>query len=330
MSLAKSDLESIVRACSFILKGEEERLLGLAVQIPVKKLSCYLSKLIQGEIVTSLKEVQSSKEKEIILVGVTVKYGEIEIDTYGKERIRFCNCNFENVSSITAKKTRVAFESCHFRDCVRELESQNNIDTEYERVKACFEGKELDYSINAIAYNAVICLNEAAFCNCEFERCGQSYGAFSGGLLSCQRGSIEKCIFKDCFVKVYTMFWDKKYPYVFHQYAALLLLRNFSVSACQFLNCKISGDVSSIICSGNFLMNQNQSPNFQGLSLIYGKDGKVMDSLFSECVISENSGGTGNKFNYLIYGIGVLTNRNHFTQCTALTEGKAHKWEVEE
>ena len=309
LAVDKKALNSITNACACVLgRGEEKLLFQYAADIPVAKLSCYLTNPIPGEVCTTLDDAKESKEQYVTIAGANVKNQEIDIDSFGKENIRFYDCKFENVSSMTAKKTKVEFEACYFGDCKRMFDERE--------VEFYEKFKEQD-----IATGAIFCFEEAIIDNCRFERCGQRYHGASGGLLLCEKGTISNSVFEDCFVNVYSFVNTISTHW---EYAAMLFLNEVSVTACRFLSCRISGN--GYKRSHSIIPGSRGASEYQYLNIIYCQGGNIEESEFVNC---ESSGLTNNreeKFNYVINIIGSMEKENKFLNCTATGNVGSAKW----
>lgn len=298
-------VDSIMKACACILKHDDEKeVLKYAADIPVAKLSCYLESPIKGDVVADIKDVRKSKEQYVTIAYQTIRNVEIDIDTFGKEKIKFYNCRFEKISSIKAKKTKVEFEFCYFWDCTRAFPEKHG-----------WEPKRDNIDIQDIYEGALFAYNEAYFESCIFERCGQSYHSDTSGMLSCKKGNISNCIFKECFVHV-NSFGAGSSDYTI---TSLLTINKVSISGCSFLSCQINGNENG---------QNNNCFESEYLSIIYCQGGNVEYTKFSDCVLSGISRKPfGSIHHDYILNISSATQReNSFNNCTCVANINSKEW----
>ena len=317
VDLSKKDIEYILKVTSCVLKAEERSLFKYADGFPIAKLSCYLNKAIKCEVVTSWEEFIKSKDKVIIAVGLCIKNTELPIDEYKKKSIRFLNCKFENVSSISAADTKVEFEDCSFLDCQKKYElryADSISNREKSHLHALFE------------------FNKAEFTNCIFEKCSHINNMEASEILKVNRGHIVDCVFQNCSIGTNSIVKETISTVYRYEYGAIIYAEKVSIVGCEFIRCVSNGNGAKchpLSCRLVFLgSGENFSSDYQYLHIVYCRGGNIEQCEFSGCECNGLSNERTKRYNYLINSIGALERNNTYSNCIRTNDVGTAEWEI--
>lgn len=171
----QNKLEQIAVLTKAVLEADLDLICSFASEFPVDTMFCYLS----GKVADSLKELEKIKGENAILYNALLTDKYIDIDHYGKKKIRFVNCEFTNISEIAASKTEVELVCCSFRAC-----SGN--------------GDEWKVDDRGRKYDSLIKMDKCIIGNCEFIMCSDQ-GIY---LIVINEGIIENTDFLNCSVRI--------------------------------------------------------------------------------------------------------------------------------
>jgi uncharacterized protein YjbI with pentapeptide repeats len=310
----KAEMQSIYQLVHCILTAEEKQIYQYAKNFPVNVLSCYLSKPISGQVVTSVQEISKVKDSNIIIYGVAFQNTEVQIDDYKKKKIKFINCTFENVTSVTATITRVEFDGCWFKDCQKEKEKEvkSKIDNS-NPISAVINNTTL-FGENFVSGSAKLFeFKEAYIQNCNFENCEILNDSKESIILKIEKGSVENCNFHNCSIKAKI------------NYGSIVYTEKVSITNCKFIDCRCQFYGNNTSRKGMFV------PLYRCVCIIFCKGGNVKKCKFLECICDlpdDRNYGTDIKASSIINCISAIEKNNTFEKCKSTSNIGSAEWRI--
>lgn len=285
------DIEIVGRIVKSILLMNRTELLEIVKDVDINNYFSYLGEEQSYYVVSSINEIKESKCSKILVYGDIIKNmtDVINIEEYGKEKIVFQKCCFENISGIINEITPVKFMNCKFIDCKHEnVQTENNSSGGFLfgghncRYK---KGGELLFFIDMKNVE----LENVIFENC----CIEGYQSNSSVIRLKESGAIN-CKFINCKIGIYIN------DYLAAGTGAVLKVYDTSIENCEFENCEAYGDTT---CCENFYY----------MRLVEAEGGQVLNNRFRDCR-SEN---------YMSYGMG--TSRHTFNNYIFAFDNKCYE-----
>ena len=182
--IPKNELTIICSIVKAILEMKMDELLKLSSKCDINQYISYWGGDFEYTVVSKLVDVKKTSSDSVMIYGAQIldQNEPIKFDEYGKKKLLFLNCHFDNVLSFESSNTMVTFKNCKIENCKQERKS-NSSWRRYENTN------ETTYFFNCNKVN----LFNTTFENCDLLGFGQNSSLF---LL--RDAIVEDCSFMNC------------------------------------------------------------------------------------------------------------------------------------
>lgn len=288
--LKRQEVHGILQVAKAILEQDMEQLFDLnALSKEINQYKAYFKEAFDYYVVAHSSEIVKVNEKKICVWKETIrdKNEMIDLDSFGKEALRFEQCNFSNIRGLISEHAKLDFHKCDFTDCVSQklapstnwlgmrntmkYESNNEQRIIFDLQKATFEQCAF---LNCVAegYDDCSCvfrLKESKLRNCKFENCRAGVISTHNpqGSVICLLGSTME----NCHINACNSYGETTYGSYANYYIRIVAsLEGGLVRGNTFKDCVASAMNSSDKCYNNYI-------------LAYSDDGQAVNNTYENC-----------------------------------------------
>lgn len=281
--ISKNELTIICSIVKAILEMKMDDLLKLSSKCDINQYISYWGENFEYTVVPKLADVKKTSSDSVMIYGAQIldQNEPIKFDEYGKKKLLFLNCHFDNVLSFESSNTMVSFKNCKIENCKQERKS-NSSWRRYENTN------ETTYFFNCNKVN----LFNTTFKNCDLLGFGQN-----SSLFLFEDAIVEYCSFINCNLGVSIRGGDVS--------GAVIQSINSAINHCIMINCNAYGEGDY----GRF--------SYAYMRLVQMQGGRITNCKFEKCLVESKRESDETVYNYiLLFDERCKESNNEFNECT--------------
>lgn len=249
LGLDRDTVKAIGTIAKGILEQDDSVVLGQVKYASVSQFFCYMQNPPEDTIIIKfISELKFAKADKVMFVNANISNEEdvINLDNYGKKKIIFYGCCFENIVGISAKETEVEFQNCKFLECggkipMLTINTGAICSTIFEE---CYFNK-YGCKNESLIYISGVQMKNCKFSKCTISCCDTDNNRVSGQIVMATDSIIESNIFEECVASSRTSFtYDIKMD-IISVIKSNVINNEFNKCSCSCSHCGRWGEESN-------------------------------------------------------------------------------------